>query len=158
MKHILLTRGKEALVDDEDYEYLMQWKWSCGKRGYAVRKQTLHGRMEWPLMHREVAQRMGLSTESEIDHRNRNRLDNRRCNLRVANATQQRANTNRRRDNQSGYRGVYWHRAAGKWAAQIAAGRHTTYLGVFRDKVAAARAYNKAALEHFGEFAVLNPI
>ena len=75
MKEIPLTRGKFALVDDEDYEWLSQWKWYCSTTGYAVR--GCKNRILY--MHREIAKtKPGMLT----DHINRNKLDNRKENLR----------------------------------------------------------------------------
>ena len=161
MKRIPLTKGKEALADDEDYEYLMKWKWHAATGGqYAARdgrsSDRRHGGMIY--MHRAVAERMGLKPAATIDHRNGNKLDNRRSNLRPATQSEQEGNCRLRADNRSGYRGVTWDKQTGRWRAQIGIGGRHICLKRFDDPKDAARAYNKAALRYFGEFAFLNPV
>lgn len=91
-----------------------------------------------------------------VDHINLNGLDNRRGNLRLCTDGQNKANGRIRRDNTSGYRGVYWNASANKWQAYISVNSKRLYLGVFSDPWDAAVAYNDAALKHFGEFARIN--
>ena len=99
MKEIPLTRGKVALVDDCDYEFLMQWKWVFNSKGYAqrhifsaeacTRQKTCH-------MHRVIAERIGLEIRGHaIDHRDCDGLNNTRINLRLATRQQNSANRNR---------------------------------------------------------------
>lgn len=157
MKHIPLTKGREALVDDEDYEYLMQWKWQYGE-GYARRSVKQAGHRRAVFMHAVVAERAGVIGRPEIDHCNRNGLDNRRKNLRPATRRQQVCNRGLRRDNRARYIGVTCRTRLQKWEARISHNGQYKYLGLHATDRAAARAYNQAALEHFGEFAVLNPV
>jgi hypothetical protein len=82
---------------------------------------------------------------AEIDHINRHRSDNRWANLRAANRTQNNANASDRKDNTSGYRGVYWHPRAKKWAATIRINGKRKYLGYFSDIAEAGKAYAAAA-------------
>ncbi len=99
-----------------------------------------------------------------VDHINGDTLDNRRCNLRL---TDRRGNATNIRSSKlqklGGYKGVSWNPRAKKWQASICAGeikangkRRQLYLGVFTDPAEAARAYDAAALRHFGDFAALN--
>jgi hypothetical protein len=99
MKEIPLTKGAVALVDDIDYDYLMQWKWHLSSRGYAMRdaRRKVKG---WKVGHayqmgQVVAKRMGLQSvgSQTVDHENRNRLDNRRENLRLATKSEQTINS-----------------------------------------------------------------
>jgi hypothetical protein len=159
MRTIPLTKGKKALVDDCDYDYLMQWKWHAAVGGqYAARRQRAECRaMVW--MHRVVADRSGLECGNlTIDHVDGNTRNNCRSNLRVATAAQNSANQRRRRDSASGFKGVSWHKQLKKWRAYIGLQRRHQHLGLFEDPHDAARAYNEAALKNFGEFACLNPV
>jgi hypothetical protein len=101
-------------------------------------------------IHREI---LSVPDGLECDHVNRNPLDNRRKNLRIATSTQQKGNQRiLRTTNKSGYRGVCWHKQQGIWRATLK-GKH---LGLFRDPIDAARAYDAAAKAYFGEFAKTN--
>jgi hypothetical protein len=161
MKTIPLTQGKEAIVDEQDYKYLMQWKWYFAKHkrsGYAARKWSCPKHLT--LMHKIIATRKGLT--GEIDHHNQNKLDNRRRNLRPATRSQNVGNCGLRATNTSGFKGVSWYRAGHQWRARIVSKAKERHLGYFpptrAGKIAAARAYNKAALEYFGEYAHLNKV
>ena len=143
MKRIKLTQGKFALVSDEDYEYLNQWKWFAHKgytTFYAIRHSlTINKKRTLIYMHRVIAERMGIKNPDHID---RNGLNNQRNNLREATKSQQRANQNLRSNNTSGYKGVCWHKKAKKWVAQIRVNKKYIYLGLFTNIKDAARAYN----------------
>jgi hypothetical protein len=151
MKEIPITRGKVALVDDEDYEYLTQTSWCCLNNGYAMR-----GRKDVPeLMHRII---MNAKDREYVDHINHNRLDNRKCNLRIATKTQNEANKKLQRNSTSGYKGVSLEKRTNRWVAYIGSNKNRKYLGLYASKEEAAKAYNKAAIELYGEFALLNEI
>jgi hypothetical protein len=154
----------EAVVDDCDYEHVMQWKWRFEREGhrrtgYAVRWRATHGTRTLIKMHRLVAEHSGLAVDrKQIDHVDGNGLNNCRNNLRVATPSQNRANLHRARNNTSGFKGVGWSRHNGRFRAYIGvAGRHL-HLGYFDDPQDAARAYNEAALKHYGEYSCLNPV
>lgn len=91
-----------------------------------------------------------------VDHINRNPLDNRKINLRAATRSQNGMNRSMQRNNTSGFRGTCWDKQKQKWWAQIKINGRTKRLGYFDDILDAAKAYDKAAAELFGEFAVLN--
>lgn len=155
MKQIPLTQGKFALVDDEDYEYLNQWKWYAvndHKMWYAIRNVKINHRKTTIKMHRII---MNPSIKEQIDHKDRDGLNNQKHNLRICNNSQNHMNIKSRA--KSGYKGVYWHVISKKWVAQIKTDK-VYHLGLFITKELAALAYNKAAEELFGEFAYLNPI
>ena len=104
MRHILLTQGKKAIVDDEDFEWLSKWKWQY--------KTGTNGKYKYPgyaskwkgaRMHRLI---INAPKGIDVDHINGNGLDNRKKNLRLVNKFQQNQNSIKRRDNTSGYRGV----------------------------------------------------
>lgn len=159
MKEIRLTQGKFATVDDQDYERLSTYKWRAWhKRNtwYAATTiTTIDGKRQSIEMQRMVLG-YGYGDKVEIDHKDRDGLNNTRLNLRHATRTQNRQNQGPRADNRSGFKGVGYCAKTGKWRARITAEgkRHT--LGYFYDAIDAAIAYDTAAKQHFGQFAVTN--
>lgn len=153
MKEIPLTKGKVALVDDEDFEYLSQWKWIAFlKKGiyYAQRQQWVNGRNAIIPMHRAILN----NPDSEVDHRDRNGLNNQRANLRLCTRSQNTMNRGKPKHNKSGYKGV--RTVNGYIRAEIGCNGQRYYLGNFPDLVTAAKAYDAKAKELHGEFACLN--
>lgn len=153
MKKIPLSQGKVALVDDEDYEWLIQQgKWSYNrKKGYAFHKK---GRTI-AYMHAEIVNTpVGMDT----DHIDGNGLNNQRSNLRVCTHSQNHANVNKTRRNKSGFKGVFIEIRQQKimWSAGITVNRKSISLGTYPSPEAAARAYDNAARQYFGEFAKTN--
>ena len=156
MKTIPLTQGKVAIVDDRDYKWLSQFKWRAQKSGkrpdsfYAVRNVTINKRRTTIQMHRQI---MDPPQGVEIDHRNNNGLDNRRCNLRFCTRSQNMANSRGHRRRFSSFKGVSFHKEYKKWRAIITQNKKNHHLGFFRSQVRAAKAYDDKAKELFGEFA-----
>ena len=158
MKEIVLIRGQIAIVDDEDYERLNQYKWHIAGKGYAVREGGTQNNKRQPkiYMHREA---IGVPPISmEVDHINHNRLDNRKINLRYCTHKQNCANSIMKSNNTSGRKGVNWHKASKKWRAEIRYLGKKKYLGVYNELDKASEIYDEAAKIIFGEFAVLNNI
>lgn len=157
MKEIQLTRGYVALVDDEDYEWLSQWNWCVhvGARGelYAHRRKRSSEGRGHVLMHRLI---MGAPDGQQVDHIDRDGLNNQKGNLRLASRSMNSINRGVFKNNTSGYRGVGYVRHSQKWRARIDVDGVQTYLGIFDSPEAAARAYDKAALELHGSLAQLN--
>lgn len=156
MKTISLTQNKVAIVDDEDYERLNQWKWYCN-RHYAVRQsKKIGGKQTTIFMHKEIV--VCRDPYLEVDHINGNKLDNRKANLRLCTPSQNIANTPVRKDNETGYKGVSHEKRWGgnTWRARIQINGQREVLGYFASPEDAARAYDRAAKEIFGEFAHLN--
>jgi len=131
MKQIKLTKNKYALVDDEDYDFLNQWKWHYHSMGYASRRKWIKGqnRQESILMHRFL---MNTPVGMDTDHINRNKLDNRRSNLQICT------------------KGLNHQRA------KLQSNKKGIHLGYFKELTEAISAYNNKALELFGSMAVLN--
>lgn len=159
MREIILTQGKIAIVDDEDYAFINQWKWYCSTSGYAVRHQyvgTVNGKQKniAILMHRLINKTpKGMDTD-HIDH---DRLNNRKSNLRSATVAQNQMNVKLVRGN-SKFKGVTFHKRDHYWQASINIKGKRTYLGSFKSELDAAKAYNIKALELHGEFAFLNEV
>lgn len=156
MRLIPLPSGDAAIVDDSDYEQLSRFSWRRNTNGYVVRNKPrdADGRRGTAFMHREI---LGLSaSDPDVDHRNRNRLDNRRENLRRATEAENRVNSAKQAGCSSRFKGVTWHRQMGRWQSALMADGRCAYLGLYADEVAAAKAYDAAALARFGQFAHLN--
>lgn len=156
MKKIALTRGQFALVDNEDFEYLNQFKWQAIPltRGgfttyYASRKEYSSGPTIY--MHKVI-----LGTDSIVDHKDGNPLNNRRSNLRKATISQN--NANRKATGSSQYLGVSISNDKKKWVANICCDHKKHYLGRYSSEKDAAKAYNEAAKRFHGEFAKLNRV
>lgn len=150
MKRIPLTQDRFAFVDDEDYEYLMQWKWILlinGKHKYAIRRENGKPIM----MHRVI---MRVSDGFIVDHRNGNGLDNTRSNLRVCTNEENIRNRKLNQNSTTGYKGVT--RRNSRFTAKVVFQGKDYFLGRFDTAVEAAKAYDKKAKELFGEFAKLN--
>ena len=155
MKQIPLTKGYFALVDDEDFEWLSQWKWNASverNRVYATRSGGV-GKAAIK-MHRQI---MGL-TDPKIfcDHWDNWGLNNWRSNLRVATKSQNAMNRPIDKRSTSGFKCVSWFKKSNKWRAYIVVNYRQKSLGLFDCPVDAARAYDTAAKELHGEFANLN--
>lgn len=138
-----------ALVDAADAEFVNQWRWSLSK-GYAARGERVGNKVRHFRMHREL---LGLRRGDAMDgdHINRDRLDNRRSNLRSlpkgANAQNQSSNAG----SSSRHRGVSWDTGTGKWRAYVGSNGKTTFLGLFteeREAAVVARAARLAMLPY----------
>lgn len=135
---IKLTKGKEAIVDDEDYDFLSQWKW-CYHNGYAKRnKEKIDGkRMGHIFMHRLINK---TPDGFDTDHINRNKLDNRKENLRTVTRGQNEINKNIRKDNTSGVKGVVWNKNMGRWMVRVWVDNKSIFLGYFKNLNDASKA------------------
>lgn len=158
MKEIPLTQGLVALVDDDDFEWLSQWKWCLlpdRKTHYAGRNRRLsdgHGGVL--RMHRVI---LDAPAGFVVDHIDHNGLNNQRNNLRLCTHRENIANNQRARG-ASGFRGVKLdkHRKGKPFMARIRTDGRLFHLGCFEKPEDAARAYDDAALARWGEFATLN--
>ena len=155
---IPLSQGKFAKVDAEDFEWLSQWNWHVRwdrhtKSFYAERRETrfIDGKRAHYKMHRVI---LNVAKGVEVDHANRDTLDNQRGNLRAASRAQNAWNMKTPSTNTSGIKGVC--KGYGdNWTAQIMANGNYVRLGSFSSKEEAKQAYVKAAAELHGEFARL---
>ncbi len=163
MKHISLTQGRFAIIDDEDYDIIVCLRWHAhkitnGHRIYGFR--AVHSchcpftkKNHLIYMHRLIMQ---CPTGKEVDHVDHDPLNNQKANLRICTHAENVANGTSRRGSSSKYKGVSWLKARKKWTAQIGLNNKVVHLGCFTDEVDAATAYDKVATEQFGEFARTN--
>jgi len=147
---IRTSAGKSIFVDTEDLPLLSAFTWCVGGTGYAMSRTGGSA----TLMHRLL---IGAPRGMFVDHIDGSPLNNRKGNLRVCRKQQNEFNTKVRRDNTCGYRGVCPSRR-GKFRAYINLNGKQESLGEYLRPEDAARAYNKRAVELFGEFARLNEI
>lgn len=156
MREIYLSQGKVALVDDQDFEWLSQWKWSVlitSWTDYAVRSEYVGNyRQKTIRMHRFI---LGAKKGQEIDHHDRNGLNNQRNNLRFCSGSQNMGNVGSK-PHTSKFKGVCRPTGYKKWWAQIKRNGKNTLIGVFDREEDAALAYDKAAIETFGNYARIN--
>lgn len=153
MRYIKLTNGRKALIDNEDYEYINQWLWRLDKHGYATRvKRTYIGKGKYKcttiFMHREIAK---TPLGKDTDHINRNRLDNRRLNLRIVTRSENNINSKIRRTNSSGFTGVSFHAQTGKWRAYISYKGRVYSGGLFINIGEAIKARKKLVCDIYGK-------
>jgi hypothetical protein len=153
MAELILPSGHVALVDDDDLPaVLAAGPWHVlfrrNRRVLYVRRDLSYRPTRQQYLHRFI---MG-EPPHDIDHVNGDGLDNRRANLRAVNDSLNLANSRRRKDNTSGYRGV-GQRSSGRWQASIRRDQRLIVLGTFATPEAAARAYDAAAVEAWGKYA-----
>lgn len=142
MKEINLTQGKVAQVDDEDYEFLSQYKWHANKNYqtyYAKRSDQRDGISSIISMHRDI---MGRSEGMQIDHIDGNGLNNQKSNLRFV-TVRQNAQNKKNINKTSKYPGVRWDKDRNKWRANIYINGKTKHLGRFESEEDAFCAYRK---------------
>lgn len=158
MKLIKLTQGKFAQVDDEDFDYLNQWKWhvvKSDKNEYASRQiRVCKNRQISVKMHRNI---LNL-TDSKlvVDHKDNNGLNNQKSNIRICSNDENIRNRRKKKDSASQYLGVYYHKRIKKWQTSIQHNNVKIHLGYFENENDAAKCYDENALKYHGEFANLN--
>lgn len=160
-KEIIINSEKHGifsiLIDEDDYEIFSKHHWCISGNGYAVRSRNRFDdqtKDKTLYLHREI---LGLTNGDchAVDHINRNRLDNRKENLRIC--TQQHNASNREKYNKSSnYKGVYLDERNGKYVACITYNKKKIMIGKFETAVEAAKAYDYYAVKYFGEFACTN--
>ena len=138
-----------VIVDDLDECLVRQHRWYKDNHGYACTNSNGKNLRLHALL-------LPKKEDFVRDHINGNKLDNRRANLRYATPLENAQNASKRKDNTSGFKGVYWNKQYSKWKVQIRHEGKRKHLGRFEDVIAAAKAYDDAAKSFFGKFARVN--
>jgi len=157
MRKIVTSNGKETLVDDEDYECLINYNWTSYKSCYnsfivITRIKTEIG---WKTvrMHRLI---LGAKSGQHVDHVNHDTLDNRKSNLRICSPSDNLCNRKLFKSNTSGFKGVIFNKQHNKWMAKITKDGKQYFCGYFDNKIDASNAYDLKMVELFGEFSLTN--
>ena len=145
-----LTKGKYAIVDKDDYEWLSNYPWCAEKmtgNRFRAKKRLGQRETDQPYnirMHRYI---LGLRRydKEHVDHINHNQLDNRRCNIRLCTQKENNRNTRKKRGSISIYKGVRWHPTTKKWRPSIKVDGKQIYFGLYEKEEDAAKAYNEMA-------------
>lgn len=150
MMKIALTQRMFAIVDDEDYKYLNQFKWCAAWNGrtrsfYATRQGKLNGKGFVVAMHRMI---FGAENGEIVDHQNHDTLDNRKQNIRLTTIKENSRNQSLRADNITGVTGVSWRPSRQKWVARIRVDGKDIFLGIHSSKEAAIVARKLAEVQH----------
>lgn len=152
MKYIQLTKGARTKVSNADHERLSRVHWGYDGR-YACRSIRVGRKNKKVYLHQFVLRRRG---SLQIDHINRDTLDNRRENLRLVGKARNQHNSKIHSHNKSGFKGVWFSKRTGKWLVQIVVKKKKVHVGVFQCPIKGARAYDMAAKRFFGKWCCTN--
>lgn len=161
MKEIILTRGKVAIVDDEDFDQLSKWSWYTHispnpNNFYAARGTMINYKNKGHMMHRQILQ---LNDQNlVVDHIDGNGLNNQKSNLRICTRAQNMCNLKKRKNTSSRFKGVFWDKSRNKWSARANIEGKSLNIGRYENEIEAALAYNVTASFAHREFASLNKI
>jgi hypothetical protein len=159
MKQIYLTQNQIALVDDADYDFLINFNSWCAtthkrrKTFYAVSSKMIGDKCKNLFMHRLLLNI--TSNDLFVDHIDGNGLNNQRSNLRICTREQNQRNRPKNKNNKSGYKGVFWDKERNKWQAKIMVDKKPIYLGRFDDLELAGFVYQEAARKYHKEYACI---
>ena len=140
---IITTKNHVILIDKDDFEKCKQVSWCVDSKGYANGKSKTFGTIR---LHRYI---LNPNKNLQVDHINRNKLDNRKSNLRTVTNQQNHFNRPLNKNNKSGVTGVYFNNQCKKWCAQITINRKTISAGLFEKLEDAVKARNKLKEKYF---------
>lgn len=139
---VKLNDENYMLCDIDDWEKLKRHYWNICPTGYAAAGTTAGGRM---FFHKEVTN----TTSEIIDHINMNKLDNRKCNLRIADKKINSINRDLQSNNTTGHKGIYFDKRYGTWNARVTVNRKTIHLGTYSTKEQAIAARIKGEEKYY---------
>lgn len=155
VKEIELTKGQIAIIDNEDFDLVSQFKWRAQQNHNTWYAVSSHDPNQY--MHRMI---LSCPRGSIVDHINKDGLDNRRCNLRIASLAENRFNARLSKNNTSGFTGVCFEKRTGKWVASVSTRafgeNRRIHIGMFWSKEEAASARDAFLLEKLGVSVGLN--
>ncbi len=148
---------KSILIDIEDFELINNYKWCISKqrKTYYAYAKSINYLSDSISMHRLI---MNFPDELQVDHKNHNGLDNRKCNLRIGTNQQNNSNKGIQSNNKSGYKGVHFNIKVQKYETYINVNKKKIKGGFYDNIIEAALKYNEMAKIYHGEFAFLNII
>jgi hypothetical protein len=149
----VIIKGIEIQIDDDEIWRLEKYSYHLSKhrnKYYLMRSKRENKKQVSYYLHREI---MNCPKVMQIDHINRNTLDNRKCNLRICTCSENAHNSTKKRTNKSGFKGVYFDNTRKLWASQITLNRKCYPLGRYKTIKEARNAYKKGALKYHGIYA-----
>lgn len=155
MRKIKLMNNKGiTLIDDDDYKKSTKYEWGLSGRGYVSKSIKRNNKWHTLYLHHFL-----MGTFDEIDHIDRNPLNNQRSNLRIVTRSQNQMNKGKQKGKWSSiFKGVGWVKRKNRWSSRICFNGKSIYLGSFKNEIDAAKAYNDRAKKLFGKYAYLNEV
>ena len=142
-----------AIIDIEDVVTIQEYKWGLNSNGYV---ETYINDKCYRIQH--IIMGVKASQKRQTDHKDRNKLNNRKSNLRICTSAENAMNRGPAKKNTSGFKGVSWNNREKVWRSAIVINGKQKSLGSFKDKVEAATTYNIGAIKYHKEFAFLNEV
>lgn len=155
MREIQLSQSKVALVDDEDYDRVNEYKWQAYKN---KKGNSTYARVNYDLTMHRLILNLTSNDKVEVDHIDMNGLNNQKSNLRIVNRSQNKCNATIQKNNKTGLKGVGYYKRGGHYRARIKINGKETHLGFFDTAEEAGAAYDKASKEIHGVYGRVNGV